>query len=156
MCMVNVSKRKLKEEVSQSIRKQFISFVSNLESAKDTELFLGELLTKSEQIQLIKRFAILVMLQKGYRFDDIVSTLKVSPTTVSRLQTDRLNECFCEITHHIELLTDSTQKSKNDSYAALREYFEILMLPLPPIVGKHRWRNLDRLLPVEKPRRYRK
>ncbi len=143
--MVNISKRKVKTEVLDSISKQFVSFVAGLRTKEDTRKFLDELLTKAEMLQLTKRFAILVMLEMGYRFKDIISTLKVSPSTISRVQDEAdSGECEHMIKHIHIILGDQKTIKGSDEYTALRAYFKTLFLPLPPI-GRYRWKNLEKM-----------
>jgi len=82
--MPHVSRKKLKKKIYQKIGDQFIEFVLELKSSKDTKNFLTNLLTKTERIMLAKRLAVICMLMRGYSFEAIQRTLEVSPSTVDR------------------------------------------------------------------------
>lgn len=53
-----------------------------LEKQEDVENFLEDLLSPTEKIMLVKRLAIAILLTKGYTYDDIDDTLKVSRPTI--------------------------------------------------------------------------
>ena len=151
--MVNVSKQKIKKETLAAINDQLVDFVADLETPLETKNFLDEILTSSEKIQLAKRFAIIVMLERGYMFDEITSLLKVSPSTVSKIQLGKSNGRFKEITEHIDCIFDTESKvEEKESYTALRAYIDTWLLPLPPIAGRGRWRNLQRMDEIDRKR----
>src|SRR3989304_7936774 len=80
--MTKVSRRILNRDLENYIFKIFIKTISKLKEAKQIQNFLDDLLSPTEKIMLIKRLAIAVMLSKGYTYDEIDHTLKVSRPTI--------------------------------------------------------------------------
>jgi uncharacterized protein YerC len=82
--MVNVSKVKIDEQIYSKIYNQFISALTNLDKQKSVAL-IDDLLTEPEKIMLVKRLAIMVMLKEGLSNFTIRNSLKISPSTVTRI-----------------------------------------------------------------------
>lgn len=82
--MPHVSHKKLNKKIYKKIGNQFVEFVLELRSSKDTKNFLTNLLTRTERIMLAKRLAVICMLIRGYSFEVIQQILQVSPSTVDR------------------------------------------------------------------------
>lgn len=83
--MAQVSKNPLTQKASKQIFSIFLEAVSSVKDSHSTAIFLTDLLTRTEQIMLAKRLSIAYMLQKGYKQRSISKTLKVSTTTVSKV-----------------------------------------------------------------------
>ncbi|OGE08712.1 hypothetical protein A3A60_04480 [Candidatus Curtissbacteria bacterium RIFCSPLOWO2_01_FULL_42_26] len=86
--MSKVSRRFLDKRLEKYIFDLFTSAVHNLSHPSNIDSFLADLLSPVEKIMLVKRLAIAIMISKGYTYDEIDHTLKVSrPTimTVSRV-----------------------------------------------------------------------
>lgn len=84
--MAQVSRLPLEKDVEEQITKEFWWIITNLQDEKDVKKFLGDLLTKTERIMLIKRLAVALLLVKGYSYGQIRAVLKVSPTTTNQMQ----------------------------------------------------------------------
>ncbi|KKR54532.1 MAG: hypothetical protein UT92_C0017G0005 [Candidatus Curtissbacteria bacterium GW2011_GWA1_40_24] len=80
--MGKVSKRVISIDLENHIFEIFIKTISKLKNAAEVQNFLYDLLSPTEKIMLIKRLAIAVMLTKGYTYDAIDHTLKVSRPTI--------------------------------------------------------------------------
>ena len=81
--MVNISKRKLKPHLEKHILQELSRQIARTRGVSHARNFLFELLTPAEYVQLAKRLALIIMLFRGYSFDQIERSLKVSPTTVA-------------------------------------------------------------------------
>jgi len=82
--MPHVSQKRVKKDVFKRMSNEFINSVAFLKTRPEIKGFLNELLTPTERIMLAKRLVIILMLQKGYPFNIIERTLKLSPSTVAR------------------------------------------------------------------------
>ena len=80
--MSKVSRRFLDKQLEKYIFKIFSHTISELKSEQEINNFLEDLLSPSEKIMLVKRLAIALMLSKGYTYDQIDQTLKVSRPTI--------------------------------------------------------------------------
>lgn len=83
--MPHVSRHTPTRKVSNLIFERFVELVTTKGSAQERKVLLVDLLTPTERIMFSKRFAIIYMLSKGYSFDTIQDTLRVSPSTVARI-----------------------------------------------------------------------
>src|SRR3989344_3393803 len=80
--MTKLSKRFLNKELEKHIFELFIKTIIDLKSPGETQVFIEDLLSPTERIMITKRLAIAVLLTKGYTYDDIDETLKVSRATI--------------------------------------------------------------------------
>lgn len=80
--MVNISKRVLDD----TLRARILGDLLRLIAAGDTERHAvwQELLSSDEQLQFAKRIALVLLLEKGERYDTIAHTLAVSPSTIAK------------------------------------------------------------------------
>jgi len=83
--MVNISKKKLSEDILSKINSKFIDTIYNLESKKSVGDFINDILTPSEKIVLTKRLTIIFMLQEDLSLYRIHKILNVSEATVRRI-----------------------------------------------------------------------
>lgn len=60
----------------------FLKTIVDIRTSDDARNFIEDLLSPTERVMLIKRLAIAVLLVKGYTYDDIDDTLKVSRSTI--------------------------------------------------------------------------
>ncbi len=84
--MPKVSRSQLKPEELQRIRDAFLGALALLRTKEDVEEFLQGFLTPSEWKMLTKRLAVAEMLLSGESYVKIEERLKVSNTTISRIQ----------------------------------------------------------------------
>lgn len=83
--MTKVSRRILNKELEQYIFELFIKTIVDLKTSIDVANFINDLLSPTEKIMLIKRLAIAILLTKGYTYDAIDETLKVSRPTINHV-----------------------------------------------------------------------
>ncbi len=81
--MTNVTKKKLNSPEYKTAQKELIKLLAN--NKKLSQGFVNELLTESEQVMLIKRFAAILMFQKEYSPYRVWNTLHMSPSTADRI-----------------------------------------------------------------------
>ena len=80
--MSKVSRRILDKKLESYIFEIFLKTISDLKTKEEVKVFIEDLLSPSEKIMLIKRLAIAILLTKGYTWDKIDHTLKVSRPTI--------------------------------------------------------------------------
>jgi len=80
--MTKISRRFLNKELENYIFELFLNTIVEIRNSDDARNFIEDLLSPTERIMLIKRLAIAVLLTKGYTYDDIDDTLKVSRSTI--------------------------------------------------------------------------
>lgn len=80
--MSKVSRRILNKDLENYIFDLFVNSITELNNTVDVRNFVEDLLSPSEKIMLIKRLAIAILLTKGYTYDEIDQTLKVSRPTI--------------------------------------------------------------------------
>lgn len=80
--MTKVSRRILNKHLEQYIFELFVQTIIDLKDKAAVENFLEDILSPTEKIMLIKRLAIAILLSKGYTYDKIDETVKVSRTTI--------------------------------------------------------------------------
>ena len=80
--MTKVSRRMLDKNLEDYIFAIFLKAIADLKTLDEVQNFLEDLLSPTEKIMLIKRLAIAIMLSKGYTYDEIDHTLKVSRPTI--------------------------------------------------------------------------
>lgn len=100
--MTHVSRHAPSRRVSDKTLDLFMSCVTAKWSASERKSFFHELITPTERIMLSKRLAIIYMLVKGYTFDDIQETLRVSPTTVAKFWSQIRRGKYAHVVGRIE------------------------------------------------------
>ncbi len=80
--MGRVSKRKIDPEIEERIFEIFWDYLATLRKPEDIHEFLVSLLSFTEQVMIAKRLAIAVLLNRGYNYEEIDQSLKVSKSTV--------------------------------------------------------------------------
>jgi len=83
--MTQVSKRYLNPKVEQQIFDTFVESFASLGTVTKATDFLYDLLSPVEQVMLGKRLAIAYMLMKGHAQRTVADTLKVSQSTVTKV-----------------------------------------------------------------------
>ncbi len=83
--MSQISNRILDKELEDYIYNNFVKTISKLKEVAKIQNFLDDLLSPIERTMLIKRLAIAVMLSKGYTYEAIDHTLKVSRPTIKNI-----------------------------------------------------------------------
>ena len=83
--MSKVSKRILNKNLEDRIFEVFIKIIVDLKNPNDVQNFINDLLSPVERIMLVKRLAIAILLTKGYTYEMIDETLKVSHPTIMKV-----------------------------------------------------------------------
>ena len=83
--MSQVSRRVLDRKLEDYIFNNFVKTIAKLKENSEIQKFLEDLLSPIEKTMLIKRLAIAVMLTKGYTYEEIDHTLKVSRPTIKNI-----------------------------------------------------------------------
>lgn len=138
--MPHVSKNKLDQKTLYQISERLFSAIKHLKHEREVSQFFNDLLTKTERIMLAKRLAIVVMLEAHYPFKIISKALRVSEATVSNMRDrfDRGGDGYRLVFRRLE-----REKFWRDFFKSI----EKILQPdfLPPITGKGRWRNLNKI-----------
>lgn len=80
--MTKISRKRLESQVEKRIYEIFSETIVSLDNPQKVEEFFNELISPTEKLMLAKRLAIAILLEKGYTYEDIISVLKVSRTTI--------------------------------------------------------------------------
>ncbi len=83
--MTQVSKNQLNRKVFEKIFALLPQIISNLRKEAEAKEFVNAIFSKTEQIMIAKRFAIMFMLRKDYSYEEISFTLKVSYGTIAKM-----------------------------------------------------------------------
>lgn len=80
---MQTSAKTVSQNTVDTIENQFYKALANYKNDTDLKAFLLEFLSETERSVMIKRFAILLMLEEGKSYTAIEEELKVSSATVS-------------------------------------------------------------------------
>ena len=80
--MTKISRRFLNKELENHIFELFLSVIVDVKTVDDARSFIEDFLSPTERVMFTKRLAIALLLVKGYTYDDIDDTLKVSRSTI--------------------------------------------------------------------------
>ena len=130
--MPHISKKKLKRKVFLDIYTRLFEALATDQKAGTHKKFIAELLTPTEKIMIAKRLALIVMLGRGCTLPEIVKALKVSPSTVERIE-KRFNSSYKGIGKCF------ISEDRPDFWSDLEK---LLLMGMPPRVGKERWHFL--------------
>ena len=138
--MPHISKRRLKQETFRSMKKSFTNLMAAPRNPRLTQLLLNDVLTATERIMLAKRLAAIVMLCRGYSSYKIHMVLKLSPSTVARLEARLENGAF----PYLESLFRGSRSKKllKEAENFWDSLFKIILMGMPPRAGKGRWKFL--------------
>lgn len=154
--MVYVSEKPLKKEVLVRISELFIVHIANVHTKSHSKQFLDEILTSAEKIMLAKRFAIIVMLYRKQSYSSIMKTLKVSQTTVAKINLELKKGEFDFITSQFQKVKVQKIGKRKGKEGNFWVALEILIQAGMPPMGKGRWKFLDELDRKKGTRRNRK
>lgn len=131
--MTHISKKKLQDTHRKQLVKQFANLFT-LSNPKKTGRVFESLCTESEQIMLIKRLAIILMLDKKYSRYRIAQTLMVSESTVREIKKKFDEGDYAEITVALK-----QREYENEQFW---ESINALLRLGMPSRGKDRWKSL--------------
>ena len=80
--MSRASRKPVEKDLDQQLQENFTSLISSLNSSTNIEGFFKDFLTREEKIMLGKRLMLHLMLEKGYKNDQIKAVLGISKETV--------------------------------------------------------------------------
>ncbi|MFH0942753.1 MAG: Trp family transcriptional regulator [Candidatus Beckwithbacteria bacterium] len=83
---MQVSKRNVNKQIEKKIFKALYQVLADLKRPKDIEMFLEDVLSKTEKTVLAKRLGIAVYLNKERSYEVIRQDLKVSSATIASVQ----------------------------------------------------------------------
>lgn len=83
--MTRISRRFLDKDLEDRIFEVFTKTIVDLKNSDDVKNFLNDLLSPIERLMLVKRLAIAILLTKGYTYEMIDETLKVSHPTIMKI-----------------------------------------------------------------------
>lgn len=130
--MPHISSKKLKKETLNKLYTEFGKAFEESTRKSQTQLFLGDLLTRTEKIMLAKRFAVIYLLSKEVPTSYIAESLGMSYTTIFRMSLKY------DIGKYASLLR-AIGREKTDIWKILEK---ILRAGLPPRYGRGRWKFL--------------
>lgn len=145
--MVNVSKRQVKKKVLLAIGNNLFGHIVDIRTSADADKFLSALLTPAERLMLAKRFAVIFMLEHGCSSMVIAKTLKISPTTVLKINDDREEGIYNFIIQRIpkkKISAKTTTAKDHDFWTELDKFLRVGGM-MPPIAGRGRWRHLYKM-----------
>ena len=139
--MAQVSRIHLDKDIKKRLFEIFWRSVSRLTTPQEAADFFSDLLTETEQIMLAKRYAIAVLLLRGYNSTDIKKILKVSPSTVGTVASWLKN-----VRPHTKKILEAHLKA--ESWGEFLDKIEEFLDKLPPPVytdwkqrGKEKWQR---------------
>ncbi|MBI2609794.1 helix-turn-helix domain-containing protein [Candidatus Giovannonibacteria bacterium] len=136
--MPQISKKKIKRKTFARIENEFAAVFTTLNSQALIKRFFGEFFTETEQTMLAKRLAVILMLKKGYSFEAIQKTLKLSPQTLSRYWRKLKKGEF-------QYILNKSSRKKGEIQNFIEALETILQAGLPPR-GRGRWAHVFRNL----------
>lgn len=130
--MAHVSSKRLKEEEENLIKSRLIKVFRLVGKNRNSSYALKELLTDTEMIMLAKRLGMIYFVGKGMTTLEISYRLKVSTSTVLRVEKRFDRKGYQYLRGVLKKLEPS-----------LLDMLEIILQAgMPPIVGKGRWKFL--------------
>ena len=81
--MAQISKKRISKDVSEKIWNLFLDTFSDLQNTQEVSDFLGDFLTPTEVVMVVKRIAVVIMLARGYQAESIKDILKVSNSVIA-------------------------------------------------------------------------
>lgn len=83
--MTQVSKRFVSEKIKARMQEVFSKVIADLHYESEINEFLDDFLSPPEKVMLAKRLSIALMLAKGYGYEIIADILKVTPSTIAKV-----------------------------------------------------------------------
>jgi uncharacterized protein YerC len=126
--MPHVSKKRLKKKMATELADQFLTFLSNTRTKADARILARELLSQTERVMLAKRLSTIILLVRGYTFQQIGDSLGVTPQTVTRLWHSLNEEKYQKIVEYA-LARPSSPKQKESFMDA---FIRAIHMGMPP------------------------
>lgn len=80
---MQLSQSKINKTIENQLEKIFLGLLSETDNPEKIKVILGELLTETERLALIKRLGIAIYLDKSRSYEDIKTNIKVSSATIA-------------------------------------------------------------------------
>ncbi|MFC1647008.1 Trp family transcriptional regulator [Patescibacteria group bacterium] len=127
--MGRISRRLLNEDVEDRLFEIFWEHLASLSTSGLIREFLESLLSQTEQVMIAKRLAIAVLLSRGYTYQRIDETLKVSKSTVATVDRQIISGAP-------GFKRAVKQVNKNRQKQEMWDKLEKLLISITPSVGK--------------------
>ncbi|HNW71917.1 MAG TPA: Trp family transcriptional regulator [Candidatus Paceibacterota bacterium] len=134
--MPHVSNKKLDKILLNKLFAKLISVLGKAQDKNYLHLVIKELFTYTEKIMLAKRLAIVLMLSKNLPQHRIAESLKVSPTTVTKISLRMENGKY-------DSIIKISKKEKVDLEKIIMNILTAGGI-MPPMVGKKYWRKINK------------
>lgn len=99
---MQLSVKKLNKNLENQIRQMLVGTLCEVDSPKVMEVILGDLLTNTERVAMMKRLGIAIYLDKGRSYEDIKNNLKVSSATIASVAETMGNPGMVEVIKRIK------------------------------------------------------
>jgi uncharacterized protein YerC len=134
--MGRVSQRYIEPEIESRIFEVFRNYIANITYPQEVEEFFTSLLSHTEQIMVAKRLAIAVLLYKGYTYERINDTLKVSSSTVTTVH----KQIISGATGYRKAV-DKILSEENKELLGLNIEEFLMQISLPKAHGSQMWKE---------------
>lgn len=142
--MPHVSRKKIKKEIATELADQFLTFLSTAQSKAEARILANELLSQTERVMLAKRLAIVVLLVRGYSFQQIGESLGVTPQTVTRIWHGLKEGKYQKVARYAR---EHTRHFKQETF--MDAFIRVIHIGMPPRVGRGRWKSLRATLDIK-------
>lgn len=131
--MGRISKRHLNQAIEERIFALFWQHIASLSTPFVVAEFLQSLLSHTEQVMIAKRLAIAILLSRGYSYQYIDDTLKVSKSTIATVDRQMISGApgFKHAAHAVD-----KRKAQEEMWDSLEEV--LLKIALPARYGSVR------------------
>jgi len=136
--MAYVSSKPLSKKILKHIGDLLVAEIAKAKTTKQAQALTEALLTDTERVMLAKRFAAVVLLEEGASYRYIQNILKVSSSTVFRIQMLRKSGTLDTL---IACTYKKERKQKNRNHSK-ESALEVLVRAGLPSMGKGRWKFL--------------
>lgn len=134
--MPQVSRKVLPKDVEERMFKLFFDAFARISKASDIAKFLHDLLGPVKKVMLAKRLAIALLLRKGYGYESIKQTLRVSSETIARV-----NIALSHSGDGYRIVVDEilADKQMNEFWMKIEDILTSILPPKrSPRIGLHR------------------
>jgi len=83
---MQVSKQQVNSILERQVEKAWYQLVADIKNPEEAKLILGDLLSETEELAIIKRLAVGYWLTKKRSYENIKGNLKVSSATIASVQ----------------------------------------------------------------------
>jgi len=78
--------KKIAYEEQDELLEELCKVLQELKTVEKKKYFLKDLLGRGERLMLVRRFKIAKLLEDGRTYQEIVTTMKAGPSTISRVE----------------------------------------------------------------------